>query len=491
MGDEMEKSLGDITTTEESSKKTYDELVAAKSAEIQASTDAIEKKLQRHGELSVEIVNMEDDLDDTTKALEADKKFLADLESNCATKKQEYDEVKKTRADELVALADTIKILNDDDALELFKKALPSSSLLQTRLSSVEARTSAIRALSLNHGARVDLVALVLRSKSGNFDKVVKMIEDMLILLGKEQSGDDDKKSSCATNFDKTEDEAKRLSRETADLEHAIKEGQNTIATLTDEIKSLVDGITALDKSVAEATETRKEEHKNYVDTIASDSAAKELIAIAKNRLNQFYNPKLFKAPPKRELSEQDRITVNLGGTLAPTAAPGGIAGTGITVFAEAAPPPPPAAVAAYSKKSEESTGVIAMLDLLVKDLDKEINEMGIEEKNSQAEYESFMQDSAKKRAADSTAVTDKEGAKADAEAALQKNSADKKSTVAEAMANAEEISALHGECDWLISNYDARKEARAGEVESLKNAKAVLAGADYSFVEIGAVRKH
>jgi septal ring factor EnvC (AmiA/AmiB activator) len=390
-----------------------------------------------------------------------------------------------------VALADTIKILNDDEALELFKKTLPSSSLLQTRVSSVQARTSAIRALSASHGPRVDLVALALRSKSANFDKVVKMIDDMVTLLGKEQTADDDKKTYCEKNFDTTEDEAKRLSRETADLEHAIEEGENMISTLKDEIKSLADGIAALDKSVAEATETRKEEHKNYVETIASDNAAKELLAIAKNRLNKFYNPKLYKAPPKRELSEEDRITVNLGGTLAPTAAPGGIGGTGVTVFAEAAPPPPPAAVAAYSKKSEESTGVIAMVDLLVSDLDKEINEMGVEEKNSQAEYESFMKDSAEKRAADSAAMTDKEGAKADAEAALQKNSADKKSTVAEAMANAEEISALHGECDWLISNFEARKEARAGEVESLKNAKAVLAGADYSFAEIGSVRKH
>ena len=39
--------------------------------------------------------------------------------------------------------------------------------------------------------------------------------------------------------------------------------------------------------------------------------------------------------------------------------------------------------------------------------------------------------------------------------------------------------------CGWLLSNFEARKAARAGEVESLKNAKAVLAGADYSLVQI------
>merc|ERR1719487_826915 len=113
---------------------------------------------------------------------------------------------------------------------------------------------------------------------------------------------------------------------------------------------------------------------------MASDGAAKELLGFAKNRLNKFYNPKLYKAPPKRVLTEEERLVVNNGGTLAPTAAPGGIAGTGVTVLADVsahkvAPPPPPATAAAFSKKSEESNGVIAMIDLMVKDLDKEMTE--------------------------------------------------------------------------------------------------------------------
>merc|ERR1712025_176499 len=103
----------------------------------------------------------------------------------------------------------------------------------------------------------------------------------------------------------------------------------------TEEIEALADGIKALDKQVAEATEQRKEEHADSVETLTNDNAAKELIGVAKNRLNKFYNPKLYKAPPKRELSEEDQITVNMGGTLAPTAAPGGIAGTGVTVLAD------------------------------------------------------------------------------------------------------------------------------------------------------------
>merc|ERR1719271_2130748 len=104
--------------------------------------------------------------------------------------------------------------------------------------------------------------------------------------------------------------------------------------------------------------------------------------------MNKFYNPKLYKPPPKRQLAEEERITVNMGGTLAPTAAPGGIAGTGISALAQVAPPPPPETMGAYKKMGQESNGVIAMIDLLVADLDKEITETETGEKEAQKEYE-------------------------------------------------------------------------------------------------------
>jgi len=124
---------------------------------------------------------------------------------------------------------------------------------------------------------------------------------------------------------------------------------------------------------VAEATEQRKKENKEYQDLMAGNSAAKELILFAKNRMQKFYNPKLYKPPPKRELTEEERITLNMGGTLAPTNPPAGIAGTGIGFMQQgdrAAPPPPPAADFSSGPKSEESGGVLAMMDGLVKELD-------------------------------------------------------------------------------------------------------------------------
>ena len=66
-------------------------------------------------------------MSETEVALEEDKRFLSDLEGNCANNRAK-DENSKTRSDE-IAIADAIKILDDDDALELFKKTLLKQAL--------------------------------------------------------------------------------------------------------------------------------------------------------------------------------------------------------------------------------------------------------------------------------------------------------------------------------------------------------------------------
>merc|ERR1719456_2218607 len=439
MSDTMNKDLAEATAAENAAIKAYNELMAAKEKEVNALTKAIEEKMVRLGKLQVEIVEMKEDLDDTSKALLEDKKFLGDLKKNCATKGEEHAANQKLRSEELLALADTIKTLNDDDALELFKKTLPgaSASLLQLQVNTADQRRQAlatIRAARSGH-PELNFIALALEGKKVDFGKVLKMIDEMVVTLKAEQQDDDDKKEYCSTQFDLADDKKKSLERSVSNLEKAIAKGKEAISALAGEIKALEEGITALDKSVAEAGEQRKEENAEYTELMANDAAAKELLGFAKNRLNKFYNPKLYKAPPKRQLSEEERITVNMGGTLAPTAAPGGIAGTGVTVLADvsehkAAPPPPPETAAAFSKKSEESNGVIAMIDLMVKDLTKEMTEAKTGEKLAQEDYEQAMKDAAEKRATVSKTLADKQKAKAETESSLEALTEEKGATI-------------------------------------------------------------
>merc|ERR1740130_2113462 len=124
----MVASLTSATADENTAITSFDGLMAAKTKEVNALTKSIEEKMVRLGELQVSVVEMKEDLDDTGKSLLEDKKFLADLGKNCAIKGEENEANTKLRSEELLALADTIKVLNDDDALELFKKTLPGAS---------------------------------------------------------------------------------------------------------------------------------------------------------------------------------------------------------------------------------------------------------------------------------------------------------------------------------------------------------------------------
>jgi septal ring factor EnvC (AmiA/AmiB activator) len=299
---------------------------------------------------------------------------------------------------------------------------------------------------------RLDFIALALRGKKIGFEKVIAMVDEMVVTLKAEQAEDDEKKEYCAKELDLADDKKRGLERTVSDLETAIENAQEDIAKLGEEIKVLTAGIKELDKKVGEATEQRKKENEDFKELKASDTAAKEIMAFAKERLNKFYNPKMVKASLAQE---------------------------------SAAPPPPPESFDAYSKKSGDSMGVIAMIDKLVMDLEKEMVEAETEEKNSQADYETCMRDSAEKRTKDSKLLSEKEGTKAELETDLETNTDDKAAATKELMSTMGYISQLHNECDFLIKYFDVRKEARTSEIDALGKARDVLNGADYSFLQV------
>jgi len=435
-------------------------------------TDSIDEKMRLAGELGVDIIEMKEDLSDTEAQLIKDKDFLKNLDASCATKTKEWEERSRTRAEELTALSETIKILNDDDALDLFKKTLPSGSssfvqLQQTRgVLRDQALTVVRKAWGLsdkNHRPGLDFLVMALTGKKalsqGMFDKVIRMCDELIAELKQEQQDDNDKKEYCEKQFDLADDKKKSLERAEKDAENAIAKAKEAIETLTDEIKALEAGIKELDKSVVESTEQRKEENQEFKDLMAADTKAKEILKFAKKRLNKFYNPTLALTQSAQEAAS--------------------FAEVGVHSNEKAAPGPPPDTWDAYAKKSDESTNVVAMIDVLIADLDKEMTEAKTDEKNGQEDYETMMAESAAKRTEDSKALSGKLSAKADAEKTLSEQTEVQKDTRKELWATLKWIDSLHQECDWLIKFFDVRKTARTGEIDALVKAKEVLSGAD------------
>merc|ERR1719352_760448 len=218
----MTKDLADATSEENAGIASFEELTASKKKEIDALTKAVESKTARVGELGVKIAQMENDLEDTQEGLAEDKKFLANLDKNCELKKAEWAEYKEMQATEAVALADTIKVLNDDDALELFKKTLPAgaSSFVQLTATFGAMRQRALIALRSGRKAdpRLDLIELAMHGGKMGFGKIIKMIDDLVVTLKAVQATDEDKKKYCLAELDKSEDKKKGLDLDISDL---------------------------------------------------------------------------------------------------------------------------------------------------------------------------------------------------------------------------------------------------------------------------------
>merc|ERR1719324_799184 len=225
------------------------------------------------------------------------------------------------------------------------------------------------------------------------------MIDGMVKVLGEEQKDDDTQKSYCDKEIAKSEGEKADTEEAIATSEAAIEEMTDESATLADEIKKLQKEVKDLDKAVAEATEQRKEEHGEFITFQTENGAALQLIEKAKNKLYKFYRPNQYKEAPKQELTAEEKILTSSGrSNLIATAAPDLIPGTTIAAMqtqlyaqlrestaddAAAAPPPPPATWDAYQKKDGKSNGVIALMDMLMKELQDGITEAENEEKTA------------------------------------------------------------------------------------------------------------
>merc|ERR1719265_789617 len=363
----MDKDLGGIVSGEEQAQAAFEEVSAAKKDGIAASSEAIESKTKRSGELAVSIATTKGDIKDTTSELSDTQAFLANLASECASKKTEWAERSKMRAEEVAAVSQAIGVLNDDDALDLFKKTLSLSQTPQamgflqktSSMSALRKARNVMENLASTSSTQNELhmVLFALKAKKVDFSKVVAMIGNMSKQLAKEQTDDDNQKSFCDKDFAKSADEKKATEEAIAASEASIAEMTDASATLASEIETLQDEIKALDKAVAEATEQRKEEHEDFVTYSTQNNAATQLIEKAKNRLNKFYRPNLYKEAPKKELTDEEKILASSGRSdLIATDAPQMIAGTNQAVYVQirrsmAVPPPPPETFGAYQKK--------------------------------------------------------------------------------------------------------------------------------------------
>jgi len=499
MKDDMAKAIKETGDAGAASVESFGSLEVSKNEQVKLASESIESKTARVGELGVSIVQTRDTLEDTQSELDDSTRFAEQMQTQCATKVQEFDARVKARNEEITAVSEVIAILNNDDALETMQKVAPSTAALdQTDVSFLQrgsfrsggaSRAEALlrSAVARHPSTSLRLALFQLRSKlrsrrvgssgGGGFDALVKQLEGMVAVLGKSQQDDDKQKDFCAAEIDKAGDEKSAVERKLKQIEDATSETNDAVEQLTADIAAFVAGIQELDKQVAIATEQRKEEHTDYVDNAAMNKAALALVRKAKKRMQKFYSPAKDQEEEGASLLQIRRSQARRFGLFSEL---GDTSSDEATSSDEVAPPQAPAGVPSgdVPKKSQQAGGVIGMMEMICRDLEMGMQEDQHNEKASQKDYVDLMKESQVTRKQDSQSITDKETQKAEKEDKIARLST--KNDLAQDALNEVKVTILnlHSSCDYLVENYDARKKARVEETDSLKNAIALLSGA-------------
>merc|ERR1712096_34847 len=283
MRDGFKENLVKATQDEEEALATFNNLMMGKRKEINAATTEIEEKKERRAtQMQLKADAMEDN-EDTSETLRTTQDFSRDLNKSCAEKTKEFEDGERARAQELLAIQDTIKILNDDDSLDVFKKTMPSPE---------EQQPASFIQMSKND---VGLSLLMEDSKTSvhkdKFWKLKKMVNKMIVDIQQAQKDDDKKLKWCKGEIAAAEDEQATVKDHTVHHQQEFESGDQEREDVAEAIGTLQGEIEGISKAISDATSQREKEKSLFTETLSEIQIAAQLLGKARDRLAKQYQP--------------------------------------------------------------------------------------------------------------------------------------------------------------------------------------------------------
>merc|ERR1711870_169573 len=447
MKETFEANLSDAQKEEMANQKAYEDLKAAKEAEIAAGQSQIDTKTQELADTDEKLAQAKEDIEDTRNSLAADEKFLMMLKEKCQMTDKEWEERQKTRQLEMEAVSKALAILSGDDAHDFFTRTFNPALLQEESRVQSARRTQAamlLKSIADKHN-NPRLATLAYKVRLDAFTRVKKAIDDMIAQLLKEKEDEIKHKDFCVDEFNTNQLQTEKKEREKQDLIAKIEDLELTIKTLTEEIENLKAEIAEMQVQLKRAGENREKENKEFQMTVADQRETQKLLQAALNVLAEFYGKKEAALLQKQE--------------------PVG--------------PPPPPGFEAY-KKNAASGGVMQMIEQIISDAKAMEAETIRAEEDAQKAYEDFVKETNNSIEAKSKDIVSKSESKAKAETDLVEAKEDKDGVVLELEQLSNYNAQLHQSCDFVLKNFELRQTARDEEVEALRQAKAILSGAKF-----------
>lgn len=172
--------------------------------------------------------------------------------------------------------------------------------------------------------------------------------------------------------------------------------------------------------------------------------------------MNSYYNPDLVREVPVDEAAAEEESLAQL-----PEGAPEIFSGE-------------------RKNKGQKSGGVLALMDTLANDLNKDTAALEHAEQTAQRDYEKLSTDLATQVAESNKAKNEATSTKADTETEKQTLESTLSMKTEEEADIHQTIADLHAKCDFILKAFEERKAARENEISGLQKAKAVLSGAKF-----------
>jgi len=451
MKESFETNLAQSQKEESQNQQAFEDLKAAKEAEISAGTSQVDTKTGELAAADEKCAVDKEDLEDTQDTLAADTAFLADLKSRCASVDQEYEERTKTRQLEIQAVSKALEFLSSDDAHDLFSRTL---SFVQVTNEASKVRNEAARAISLAakrfSDPRLELLAQKVRMNA--FTKVKENVQKMVDALIQEKEDEIKHRDFCIDELNTNEKDTASKNRDKSDLDAKIEDLQMTIDEATRSLETLKAEIAEMQVQMKRAGEDREKANKDFQMTVADQRATQKLLAAALGVLKGFYD--------KAALAQVHQAAKQPAG------------------------PPPPPGFKSY-EKSASSGGVMGAIQNVINDA-KAMEAAAIRsEEDLQKGYESFVKDTNESVELKGKDIVNKSEEKSKAEAALVEAKKEHDGVLGELEQLMSAAADLHKSCDFVMKNFEVKQQAREEEIEALKQSIAIFSGASFSaFIE-------
>eukprot|EP00405_Crypthecodinium_cohnii_P016651 CAMPEP_0206445582 /NCGR_PEP_ID=MMETSP0324_2-20121206/15606_1 /ASSEMBLY_ACC=CAM_ASM_000836 /TAXON_ID=2866 /ORGANISM="Crypthecodinium cohnii, Strain Seligo" /LENGTH=680 /DNA_ID=CAMNT_0053913849 /DNA_START=56 /DNA_END=2098 /DNA_ORIENTATION=- len=450
--EDFEKDLSEAAAKEKKAIEEFAELKAAKEDEISSGRKLQAELDQQIADLKVQHAQAFQELEDTEEQLALDNTFLSNLKAKCSESETEFEQRVKDRLDEIAAVEETIKILNEDEAFFTFDKTV--NSFLQTKSSSStqERLRNAVAVLRRAAAATAapELALLATRAELDAFEKVKTEIDKMVAELKQQQEDEVKHRDWCIDELAANDRSASAADDAKEALETHIADLEKTIATLAQDIDATVAAVAEMQKQMKRASENREAENAEYQESVTDQRLAQTILKKALARMQKVYSM-------LQEEPEAGAPHIQTSGNHTD-------AGNGPARFTE------------YNKHAGGAK-VVPMIQTVIADSRKSEDEAIAAEQEAQAVYEIFMKDSNKAITAYNKKTMNLKGAKAQAEEDITMAKQDLKATVKELEELYHTKGNLHQSCDFIMNTFEDRQGARTAEIDALNEAKAILSG--------------